>query len=367
MKRFFSGLFFALLILAAVFLVRYRRGQIEAVPIPTQPPLAVEITAVKSGTLSIREHYLGRIQPVLSTALASNIAGNLISVHGYPGDIVQSGKILIRVDDRIPGKKVTALKADLEGAEKELIARERILQRNNRLLQQHASPEQQNDIYKMERDLTQSKVYRLKEDLANARIQLGYAEIIAPFAGTILKRLHEPGEYVGPGEPIIEMEDAAKGYKIVLQVPQDVLNQVTAGATAYILNGGIEMKTAVTRIFPIVFSTETLVTVEIDVPTRPFDLRSGATVGVDLVVAEPLGAQVPLRALLENGSDYYAFKVNEEQRVTPIPVTLLGWTKELAVVSGKIAAGDSVIVADEAALLRLGEGTKVLVIKDFSK
>jgi hypothetical protein len=38
----------------------------------------------------------------------------------------------------------------------------------------------------------------------------------------------------------------------------------------------------------------------------------------------------------------------------------------LAAVSGNLAVGDRVIVADEAALLRLGEGSEVLVTKDFS-
>jgi RND family efflux transporter MFP subunit len=365
-KHIISGFLLFLVILAAVFLVRLRQTQLSAMPPPTHVPMPVEVAVVSSGTLSVRERYLGRIQPIHSAALASNVAGYLMKVSGYPGDTIASGDVLIRVDDRVLIKKVAALKAELEGAKKELSIREKVLQRNARLMRQNAASEQQYDFYKMERDLNSSKVDRLKEELANAKIEMGYAEISAPFSGIILQRLHEPGDRVQPGEQILEIECPAQGYKVLLQVPPLVLEHVTAGSTAYLYHSGRVIEVNVTRVFPMVFSTETLVTLEIDLTRRPFGLPSGTTVGVGLVLAEPQGLQVPVRALLENYSRHYVFKLVAENRVQAVLVSLLGRTEAFAAVYGDLAAGDKVIVADEAALLRLGEGSEVFVTKELS-
>lgn len=365
-KHIFSGLILILVILVLVFIVRYRQTQLNAVLPPVKVPPPVEVAIVSSGTLPIKENYLGRIQPIHSVALASKVAGYLMEVNGYPGDTINSGEVLIRIDDRPLRKKVAAVEADLLGAKKELLIREKVFQRYTKLLKRNVASEQNYDLYKMDRDLIKSKVDRLKEELADAKIELGYTEIPALFAGIILRRLHEPGDLVQTGEPILEIEDSAKGYKVVLRVPHSVIKNLNIGSTAYLVYDDAVIKAKVTRIFPMVFSTQTLITIEIDLTKRPFGLQSGATVHVDLVVAEPQGIQVPLRALLENHDKHYIFKIVDETRVKTVLVSLLGWTEEIAAVSGSLAVGDKVIVADEAFLLRLGEGTEVLVTKEFS-
>lgn len=124
-KHIIGWFILALVILAAIFLVRYRLAELSAMPPPTKVPMPVKVAVVTSGPLSIIERYLGRIQPVHSVALASNVAGYLMRVSGYPGDFLASDEVLIRVDDRRLRKKVAALEAELDGAVKELLIREK--------------------------------------------------------------------------------------------------------------------------------------------------------------------------------------------------------------------------------------------------
>lgn len=90
-------------------------------------------------------------------------------------------------------------------------------------------------------------------------------------------------------------------------------------------------------------------------------MRSGEIVPVDLVTATPVGCRVPLQALLEIDSQYIVYTVAEENRARLVPVDLLGRTEQTASVSGPLTEGERVIVADEAALLRMGKGTTILV------
>lgn len=364
-KHILSALILISVILVAVVLVRNRHAQLNAMSPPAKMPLPVEVAVVSSGTLPVREHYLGRVQPINSGILSSKVAGYLTAVKGYPADKVNSGEVLIRIDDRVLRKKVAAVSADLEGSKKEFLVRERLFQRYSKLLKRNAVSKQQYDLGQMDRDLNKARIDRLQEELENAKIELGYTTIIAPFSGIILKRFHEPGELIQTGEPILEIEVPAQGYKVVLQVPQAVLKHVTTGVTAYLIKDNARIEAKVTRIFPMVFSPETLITIEIDMPRRPFGLQSGATIGVDLVVAAPRGFEVPLRSLLQNHDKNYVFKVVNEDQVKTLPVTLLGWTEKTASISGDLSVGDKVVAADEAALLRLGEGTKVLVTKEY--
>jgi len=134
-----------------------------------------------------------------------------MEVLGYPGDTINVGEVLIRIDDRALRKKVAAVNADLEGSTKELLIREKVFQRYTQLLKRNAASEQNYDLYKMDRDLSKSKIDRLREELENAKIELGYTEITAPFTGIILRLLQEPGELVQTGEPILEIESPNKG------------------------------------------------------------------------------------------------------------------------------------------------------------
>ena len=365
-KLIISWFMVALVILMAAFLVRHRQTQLNAMPPPIKNPIPVKIAVVASGSLPLVEHYLGRIQPIHSALLASNVAGYLNQVIGYPGDAITSGEVLIRVDDRLLKKKVAALEAELEGTRKELIIREKVLKRNASLMRQSAASEQQYDFYQMERDLTRSRVERLGEELANARIEMNYTKIAAPFSGIVLRRLHEPGDLVMPAVPILHIEDPTRGYKVVLQVPAPLLEYVATGSTAHLYYNGKTIDAKITRVFPMVSSSETLVTIEIDLPRRPFGLPSGTTVSVGLAVAEPHGLKVPLRSLLQNHSQHYVFKVVDGNLVETVPVALLGWTEKVAAVTGNLAAGDKVVVADEAALLRLGDGSEVFVAEAYS-
>ena len=353
------------LVAGAFMLVLHRKHSLNAMPTPVKRPYPARVAVVTSGPMTVREGYLGRIQPIHAAALASNVAGDLTAVNGYPGDAFRSGQVLIRMDDRALQRKAAAVRADLESAENELQIRQKAFKRVHSLNGTYAVSEEKYDYYKMERDLAKSRRDRIRQELENAAIELAYATVAAPFDGVILRRLHEPGDNIRAGEAVLELEDPGMGYKVVLQVPSKTLAQIGIGTPAYLATGGVETKARISRIFPMISATGTLATIEIDLDEPPPGLRSGESVHVDLVAATPVGFRVPLQALLETDSQYIVYKVGRDDRARPVPVALLGRTELSASVSGALAAGDRVIVADEAALLRMGEDTPIRVVEEL--
>lgn len=73
--------------------------------------------------------------------LASNVAGNIVDIRGYPGDAFESGQVLILVDDRSLKKQVAAIQAELDSANKEFLIREKTFQPYKKLYHEKSVPD----------------------------------------------------------------------------------------------------------------------------------------------------------------------------------------------------------------------------------
>ncbi len=356
-----------LMLCIAAFLtlkVKQRKRELSHMKAPSTAPLPVQVATVKMGKLQVTEHYLAEIKPVLSARISSKISGFLLEMNKYEGDRVKKGEIIARIDARSIKNKIDAIKAEIEGVKSDMLAKKHIYERNLLLYKNKAISKEQYETSKASYELSLSKLKRLEYDLRSAKVELSYAVIKAPFDGVVLKRLSEPGDLITPGTRILEIECPAKGYRIMVKVPQISASKFKAGGCAYLVESGKRIKAKIYKIHPAV-ETEMLATVEIRTKTRPFGLPTYGRVGVELVVSEPYGAIVPLRSVLENVSSSYVFvakPINANlAKVHVVAVKVLGRSGDYVVVRGKVAEGELVICADEATLLRLYEGEKVRI------
>jgi len=370
LKRIVKILFIILIIAAivslAVYKVKKKKEELAHLKPIKKAPLPVETAKVRIGILPITEHYLGEIRPVLSARISSRISGYLFEMNKYEGDQVKKGEIVARIDPRQIRERISSIEAEIEGARSDVITKRHIYERDKELYKNKAVSKEKFEISRNAYILALSRLRRLEAELKSAKIDLSYADIRAPFDGVVLKRLSEPGDLIVPGKPIIEIEAPAKGYRILVRVPESLISKLKSKGDAYIVEGGRRIKTKIYKVHPAV-ETGTLGTVEIRLPYRPFGLPTYGRVGVDIVVSKAYGAIVPLRALLENVKKSYVFVAIPEKgnigRVHVVPVRIIGRSGEEAVVKGDLKENDLVICADESILLRLYEGEKVYISK----
>lgn len=367
-KTIIFGLVVIIVIIGAIFFVMKRKHEISALPKPQVHTPAVETAQVESGEIEATRHYLGAVEPLTKSDLSPRISGNILMIAKREGDRVREGERVATIDSRELMDKSEAVRAEylsnqerLAGAKSAYETQKSIYERDKTLYQAGAISQEALERSQAAYEGAQATMNAfqesskgLKRNASAARTQTEYANIIAPFSGVVTKRWNEPGDLAIPGKPILTIEKVSP-YRVIAQLPAEEIGRIKNGAQVYLRSGDQTLAAAVTRVYPAV-GRNLLGSIEILLSTAPFNLPSGATVGVDLVAARVSGLIVPENALVRSDRGNFVFvAVNNVVHVRPVQILGVGGGK--TVISGDVKAGDTVIVGQENRLLSLSEGT----------
>ncbi len=357
-KGVISILIILLLAFGGFVLFKKRAEELKRAPKPFKPPIAVTVKKVKLGTLEIKEHYTGVLLPVKEVILATKVSGWIEQIAKDVGDRFKKGDLLVKVDSRELKAKLRALKSQLFGAEEELAVKKKIFLRNEVLLKHEAISQEAFDVSKMAFELAKSKVNALKDQISALEAQLSYSTIRAPFSGIVLAKLKNTGDFVAPGMPILKVLDPSKGYKLIINLPQEKVTYLKPGKKVYVKFGE---KVIIKRIFKVYPETSPsgLASIEVRFKKSPFNLPVGSTIGVDVVFKRVKGFVLPIKSLVTGKrKGVYVF---ENGHLKFVPVKVLGISGGLFVAKGDLKPGDEVVVGDPGLLLRLYPGEKAIL------
>ena len=124
--------------------------------------------------------------------VGTRIAAHVDSVHVEEGQRVKQGQLLVSLAD-------PDLRGALAGAQSAHAAAAAHERRIRALVAERAATASELEMATAQRAQAEAAV-------AAARANLGYAQIRAPFAGTIQARRVSAGDMVGPGQPLLELE-----------------------------------------------------------------------------------------------------------------------------------------------------------------
>lgn len=351
---------------AAVVLVKHRKAELDGMGTAKTPALPVRVAEAARGTIEVTQHYLGTIEPEVSAALSARITGAIESVRFDTGDMAEKNDLIAVIDDRQLQEELSGLQAELEGAQAELNDRNQRHERRKNLYSKGHIDEEDLDASKSALVSARSKVDRLLSQIRAAKISLLYTRIRAPFDGVITERMKDPGDLVTPGQAICRIEDQEKGYKVIVKIDPETAGSLQPGTGASLCSGGKTLDAQVSRIYPAADKNR-LASAEIRTKKPPFGLPSGAVLGVDLVVSTPEGLVIPRRAAVEMDGAWHVFIANEDNRIKPAEVSVLGRTSDSIVVeSDGLKHGDRVAVGDESMLIRLGPHTRIQPLQETS-
>lgn len=363
-----------LVIVAALLVLKQKEKQLAALPKPQPPAPTVQGAPVTEGILELTSHYLATIEPFNKSELSPRITGAILSISKREGDPVRAGELLVTLDDRELQDRSVAVHSELlatrqrlAGAESAYSTQRSVHGRDEALFKAGAISREALERSRATMDGAKSVVDAYREGLKGqamnssvARTQAGYARITAPFSGVVSKRWAEPGDLAAPGKPILTVEKTSS-YKVLAQLPQEELSGIRAGSKVKLTNGEQSIPARVNRVYP-ALGKNMLATVEVLTGSSPFDLPSSATVGFDIVTREVAGLIVPAQAIVTTGQGSFVYQV-EAGLVRIVPVQLLGTGNGRAAISGPLAAGLPVAVAQENKLLTLMEGSKVSLLE----
>ena len=194
-----------------------------AAPAAESPPIpAGEALAVAAAPRPTYLEAAGVAEPVAEATLSTKLMGSVIEVLVREGDVVRQGQPLLRIDARdlaARGAQVAAGRAEAEAVLREA---ELNAQRMRSLYADQAAPKVQLDAAETGLARARAGVDAARANAAELAAIRDYAVIAAPFAGTVVRRMVDPGSFVTPGAPLLVVQDASRLRLSVSAAPMAV-------------------------------------------------------------------------------------------------------------------------------------------------
>jgi len=148
-------------------------------------------------SVAVPSYYVtsGTVTSDHRVSISSRISGYIRTLSVREGDHVKKGQVLVRVDPVNAKQTLVQAEADLADAQSDM-------QRYESLFREHATSKQQLDRVRLRYKVAKSQV-------AQARNQLGYAEVLSPVNGVVVEKRLSKGDLAQPGAAILTLEDPA--------------------------------------------------------------------------------------------------------------------------------------------------------------
>ena len=302
----------------------------EAVP--------VDVIALERGTIESALRFSSTLEAERDVQVLAEAQRRVVELRVEEGDNVRAGALLIRLQDDEQRSALTKAEIELRQATREF-------NRQKSLFEQNLVSEQVfNDAASV---FDQAEIA-----VDDARRNLTYTEVRAPFAGVVTERMVNVGDFVTLNQPLFRIIDfdsiVARIYVPQKELPSlapELAARITADAV-----GGESLVGTVDRIAPVVDPGTGTVKVTVAIP-RQQGLRPGMYVEVELVAAVHDDALLlPKRAVVYDNDQLFVFRLADERRVERIKIEALLEDVNNIEPSSGLEEGDEIVVAGQASL-----------------
>jgi membrane fusion protein (multidrug efflux system) len=307
------------------------------------PPARVWIDAVRDGSIEAQWSFLGDVDALQYAELAAGASGEVRQVTVRVGDRVERGQLLVEVDPSLAAARVRAAAASKEAAAAQLERARRDAERLSTAGPDIAAAAEIEQATQ-ESKRAAAERQRVKAAEAEARAQLGRHRVRAPFDGVVASRNVDPGDWVDPGVPVLELVDD-RGVEVLASVPLEVSRYLTAGDKAELLLGPEKTNATIVGIVPALDSESRTIRVRIAPDENTTWLLPGAAVEVVLTIerSEPGALVVPRDAVVYGIAKTQVVK-SVDGKAEPVEVEVLASSRdEVLVRSEALQAGDAVV------------------------
>ncbi len=258
----------------------------------------------------------GSMRPVLFATVKSKQAAEVASVQVKEGEHVKVGQLLLVLDTGDLKARVDSQMAALAEAKAKLTLATKNQDTNAQLLAKNFISQNAVDTTQNAVDVAQANVNAAQAQLAIARRALEDAQVRAPFAGIVAKRMINPGEKVSPDTPLMQVVDLAQ-MEIETQVPVAEIPLIKVGQEISFKVDGFDGRAFngnVGRINPAAEPGTRSISVFVTLPNPDLALKGGMFAAGKVVIAgtAPVNA-LPMQAIREEGGQTFVYTVKDGQ------------------------------------------------------
>lgn len=313
---------------------------------PSRPPISVETTNAVERSMPRYLRVTGQLQGMQDAQVAADTAGKVIEAPVERGSLVQAGSVLVKVDGRTAELSLIEAEASVALAQAKLALAKNESERNAPLVKTKAIAEA--DFRKLEAEQAGREA-----DLAAAiarrdltRKTLTDSVIRAPFAGLVVERYVQPGEYVNVDTRIARVVEVAR-LRLLLNVPETAVGSVRKGQTVEFTTAAYAGETfsgVIKFLGGAVRESARDLIVEAEVQNVDGRLKPGFFAEARVRLNETNVVTIPAESLRVEGSRRSVFLVENSvlaERLVEVGEALGGWVE----VRRGVQAGDVVVLS----------------------
>ncbi len=192
--------------------------------------------------------FYGTVEAV-EVIVSAQVAGRLVEFPIVDGQLLKQGDPIAHIDDtpykamfdqaeaavQTVGSQHGVVSASLGGVNTEVRRTQKLLNAGSATDMQLNGVETQHNVLTAQEKAIAAQIVQAKAAARVAATQLGFTQVTAPIAGTVLRRDVEQGETVFPGSALLAMADLTN-LEIHVYVPEPMLGKIKLGQATEVFN-----------------------------------------------------------------------------------------------------------------------------------
>lgn len=192
------------------------------------PATLITTTQAKVAALEIAERTLGTLTAVKDPAIAAEVAGKVVKMLARSGQAVKKGQLLAQIDATDSEYQAASDQGEIARLEALLAQQERVLARQNELLQKNFISKNALDDVAAQRDALKNQLASARAKAGLSRNNVGKTRVLAPFDGVIEVQIASTGDYIKLGDPLFRFV-ANDRLRADLPFPESAAPRLQAG------------------------------------------------------------------------------------------------------------------------------------------
>lgn len=312
----------------------------------------------------------GTVEPVQTAAVGSQVGGTVVRVDFHEGQEVRAGQVLFELDPRPFRTALAQAEATLAKDRAQSTDARLESERAEKLYAQNVLSKSDWDAKRTAAEAWIGTVHADEAAVENARLNLHYASIRAPIAGTTGQQMVHVGDLVkaATSEPLVTINQT-RPVRVSFALPENAVTLVqryrNANPRVIVTSSSADTADIVGRLAFVdnaVDPTNGTLLLKGEFPNVDHRLVPGQFVQLRLqLYVEPRATVVPAVAVTTGQQGTYVYVMNADSTVAMRPVAVERTQDEATVISHGLAPGDVVVTDGQ---FRLSPGARVLVRRE---
>ncbi len=284
-------------------------------PFAAEAELPFDTATAERQTIAQERILDGRVEAVQRSTISAQTSGRIREIYVDVDDFVEADELLVRVSDTEQQARVSQAEGDLAEARARFNEARSEFERIRDVFDRGVVSRSEFDRAEAALESARARLRSAEGRVEEAREQLGYTEVYAPYSGIVTERHVEVGESVSPGSPLLS-GISLNQLRVAVDVPQRLIHNVRERRSAEVLLNGDRVTAESLTIFPYADPASSTFRIRVNLPEQQdLSLFPGMFVKTAFVVDDVERLLVPVEAVVYRSEVVAVYVVDDEDRV----------------------------------------------------